>query len=164
MFGTTFGSGTTPMIDKMIGTAFKTVKLVADNLENLTKIADNLDKVGAVATAISGTHNTTLEAVLGGNPYTTAEKNKLEGVYSQTVLTLALGMSAGATTTASIGAVAPASVKDIAVRVTGLDGNRYFPGSGMFTYFLGSGGVSVKLSDTAASSIFGATATITLYH
>lgn len=111
-----YGSGTL-LVEKLIGTAYDVVKLVADNITMLTTIAQRIDNFDLIAENLTNTH--VITGVVTGLNQTT--NHLLTDIVQDDII------SANVT-------------------IKGTDGKLYFPSSGTFTFAIDLGYLRVTLA------------------
>lgn len=122
-----YGSDTM-VVDKLIGTAYDVVKLVASKLTLLESIGNQVDNIQTVADKITNSH-------------------KLTG----TVTTL------GATASFALPSeVNTDEIESVSVIITGTDGKLYFPSSTTFTYVVDLGYLRITLAASGPAGLVGA--------
>ena len=122
------------LVDKMLGNAYDTVKLVALNLAYIKHVQAQLEDVYTVSQNIAN-----VNAVADALPALTLASN----------LSKALG-ALGTDTSIPLGSIAPAKITGITLTVVGTDGNLYFPDAKLTFKVVGTNIVVTLAADAPA--------------
>lgn len=120
--------GNASLVDKLIGTAYGTVRRVADHLSYIKFVAMNMETIVAAA-------NNRLTATAVG---TTAASRGVP---------VTVALPAG---------VSLANITSSTILITGSDGNLYLSDSGYFTYQISASGLTLTVSTSAPTALVNA--------
>ena len=128
--------GSAQMVDKMIGNAYDTVKLVADNLQLLEYLGNNMEALIKIANDLS---TTSIVLGIAGNPGETTQLALPAGVDQDSVTAMAVLLDDG-------------------------NGGLYGFESNHFTFYMLNGSLRLTMNPVAPQSLAGASVRWSISH
>ena len=134
------------------------LQTVYDNLASVTLVGNNIDSVNAVAAALVDIETVKnslddISAVAAKLPELTEIMDKVDALQTQKLVT---GTAAAVSASTNIAMGTPATtVKAVSVKITGLDGTVYFPGTASFGSTLSGSNLIVTTSADAPANLVG---------